>query len=84
MAETVAEGKDVEALSRAINRRKAALQRLKKGERPGIVSERYLRKLLKQAQRRKRKLLLDKARRAGKVAGEAQADTEGPATATKK
>lgn len=74
MAETVAADKEIEALSRAINRRKAALARLAKGERPGTLSERRLRKLLKQVQRRKRKILLDRARKAAKLAGEAPSE----------
>jgi hypothetical protein len=53
----------IDALSRAVNRRKTAMQKLKKGEKPGTIEERRLRKLLKQAQRRKRKALTDKARR---------------------
>jgi hypothetical protein len=55
----------LEALSRAVNRRKAALRKLAAG-RPAAVDERHARKLLKQAQRRKRKLEGDIARHAGR------------------
>ncbi len=49
-----------------IARRKAALQKLKAGgEKPGMLSERRLRKLAKQTQRRKAKLLKDQKRRSG-------------------
>jgi hypothetical protein len=53
----------LDAVSRAVNRRKTAMSKLKKGEKPGTIDERRLRKLLKQAQRRKKKLTVDQARR---------------------
>jgi hypothetical protein len=59
--------KAVADLDQEISRRKAALGRLKAGgERPGTVGERRLRKLLKEAQRRRARLLKDRARREGK------------------
>lgn len=85
MAEqNTATDKAIELLTRAINRRKAALERLKKGEKPGTIDERRLRKLLKQAQRRKRKLLLDRARKAAKLAGETEQESEAKSEPEKK
>jgi hypothetical protein len=63
----------LEEVSKAVNRRKTALIKLKKGEKPGTISERRLRKLLKQVQRRKRKILVDQARRQKKGATEGAA-----------
>lgn len=58
--------KRLERLSKAVDRRKAALGRLRGGgEKAGAVGERKLRKLLKRVQRRAKKLLADQARRAG-------------------
>jgi hypothetical protein len=74
MADSVKDA-TVDALSRAVNRRKTAMQKLKKGEKPGTIGERRLRKLLKQAQRRKRKALVDQARRAKPKGEEAAAAT---------
>jgi len=64
----------LEKVSKAVNRRKTALQKLKKGEKPGTVPERKLKKLLKQAQRRKKKILTQQARHRKKgAAAEASA-----------
>ncbi|MHC4250704.1 MAG: hypothetical protein ACYS9X_16375 [Planctomycetota bacterium] len=74
--------KKLETLSRAVNRRRDALQKLR-GGRPSAVSERQLRKLVKQAQRRKSKLEKDLGRHAVKKPSappEAPAATEAPAT----
>ncbi|MHC5054065.1 MAG: hypothetical protein ACYTKD_05030 [Planctomycetota bacterium] len=57
--------KKLETLSRAVNRRRGALQKLR-GGRPSGVDERHLRKLVKQAQRRKKKLEKDLERHAVK------------------
>ena len=53
-----------------ITRRRRALARKKEkaGEKSGILSESELRKLVKQATRRKAKLVRDRDRRAGKKA----------------
>ena len=65
MAETSSKVEDgLERLSRAVNRRRGALKKLSSGA-PSAVDERRLRKLVKQAQRRKRKIEGDLARRAG-------------------
>ncbi len=65
--------KKVEKLSGAVDRRKAALGRLRGGgEKAGAVGERRLLKLLKRVQRRTKKLLADQARRAGGKAGESE------------
>ena len=73
MAETGKKVKDgLEKLSRALNRRKGALEKLRNG-RPSAVNEKRLKKLLKQAQRRKRKIEADLARRAGGKGAEGEA-----------
>jgi hypothetical protein len=60
-------GKAVAELEAVIARRKAALAKFRAGgEKRGTVDERRLVKLLKQAQRRKFKLLRDKKRHEGK------------------
>ncbi len=65
--------KKLEKLSGAVDRRKAALGKLRGGgEKAGAVGERRLVKLLKQAQRRAKKLLADQARRAGGKAVEGE------------
>ena len=69
-------------VSRAVNRRKSALQKLR-GGRPSAVGERQLRKLVKQAQRRKKKLEKDLERHAVKkpsAVTEAPAAADAPAT----
>ena len=72
MAETSKKvGDRIQKLSRAVNRRKDALQKLSSGA-PSAVGERRLRKLTKQAQRRKRKIELDLARRAGSEGAEGE------------
>ncbi len=60
--------KQIAAQDELIARRKKALVRKKEnaGERAGILSERELRKLLKQAQRRRARLVRDRDRRAKK------------------
>jgi hypothetical protein len=58
----------LEKVSKAVNRRKTALQKLKKGEKPGTITERKLKKLLKQAQRRKKKILTQQAKHTKKGA----------------
>ncbi len=64
--------KAVAELDGTIARRKAALAKLKAGgDRPAIVDERRLRRLVKQVQRRKAKLLKDRKRRSG-MQGEAE------------
>ena len=67
--------KKLETFSRAVNRRKGALQKLRGGS-ASAVDERQLRKLVKQAQRRMRKLEKDLGRHAVKKPGEAQAAGE--------
>ena len=52
----------LEAATRAVNRRKTAMVKLKQGDKPGTVTERRMKKLLKQAQRRQRKLLKAQAK----------------------
>ena len=74
--------KKLETLSRAVNRRKGALQKLR-GGRPSAVGERQLRKLVKQAQRRKRKLEKDLDRHAvKKPSAPSEASAEAPAAET--
>ena len=65
----------LKAVSTAVNRRKGALQKLKSG-RPSAVGERQLRRLIKQAQRRKKKLEKSIERHAVKKSGEAEAAAE--------
>ena len=67
--------KKLATLSRAANRRKDALRRLRGGS-AGAVGERRLRKLVKQAQRRKRKIEKDLVRHAGKKADEVGSETQ--------
>ena len=70
--------KKLAKVTTAANRRKGALQKLRNG-RPSAVSEQALRKLVKQAQRRKRKFAKDLERHAVKkpaVAEAAEAATE--------
>ena len=67
-AAAAAAGK-IEKLTRAVNRRKQAFEKLKAGK-PSAVGERRMRKLVKRAQRRKGKFLADQARRAGKKPAE--------------
>jgi hypothetical protein len=69
-AAAAAAAEEIEKLTRAVNRRKQALGKLKAGG-PSGVSERSCSKLLRRAQRRKRKFLADQARRAGKKPAEA-------------
>ena len=68
-AAAAAAGK-IERLTRDVNRREQAFEKLKAG-RPSAVGERRMRKLVKRAQRRKGKFLTDQARRAGKKPAEA-------------
>ena len=70
-------GKKIEKLTRAVNRRREALGRLKAGG-ACAVSERRCSKLLKQAQRRRRKLL-DRARRSAKSPARAEGGEGEPA-----
>ncbi len=66
MGETITRmAKKLEKTSRAANRRKDALKKLRNG-RPSAVGERQLRKLVKQAQRRKKKFEKDLERHAVK------------------
>ncbi len=65
--------KKLEKLTGAVDRRKAALGKLRGGgEKAGGVGERQLIKLLKRAQRRAKKLLADQARLAGGKAVEGE------------
>jgi len=76
MAETSTKtGKKLKTVSTAVNRRKGALQKLRNG-RPSAVDERHLRKLIKQAQRRKKKLEKNVERHAVKKSGGAEAAAE--------
>jgi len=63
----------VAELDEKIRRRKSALEKAEKGgERPGVVGVRRLRKLVKQVERRKAKLVKDQGRRsAGKKGADA-------------
>ena len=63
--------KEIAVQDELIARRKKALARRrdKTGQKPGTLSERQLKKLIKQAQRRKAKLARDRDRRAGKKKG---------------
>jgi len=83
MAETITKPeKKLKTVSTAANRRKGALQKLK-GGRPSAVDERHLRRLIKQAQRRKKKLEKSIERHAVKKSGEAETagEAEAPAEA---
>ena len=70
--------KKLEKVSRAANRRKGALDKLKAG-RPSAVDERNLRKLVKQAQRRKKKFAAELERHAVKKPSAAPEAAEAPA-----
>lgn len=73
--------KKLEKVSRAANRRKGALDKLKAG-RPSAVGERQLRKLVKQAQRRKKKFAAELERHAVKKPSAAAEPAEAPAAET--
>jgi hypothetical protein len=68
--------KKLATATRAANRRKGALEKIHNG-RPSVVSEKHLRKLVKQAQRRKTKFAKELERHAVKkpVVAEAAAET---------
>ncbi len=72
--------KKLATVTRAANRRKGALAKIRNG-RPSAVSERALRKLVKQAQRRKRKFAKDLERHAVKKSGGTETATETAAEA---
>ena len=79
MAETITKvEKKLKTVSTAVNRRKGALQKLKSG-RPSAVDERHLRRLIKQAQRRKKKLEKSVERHAVKKPSVADTTAETPA-----
>ncbi len=67
--------KKLATVTRAANRRKGALKKIHNG-RSSVVSEKHLRKLVKQAQRRKNKFAKDLERHAVKKPGGAEAAAE--------
>ena len=70
--------KKLATASRAANRRKGALEKIHNG-RPSVVSEKHLRKLVKQAQRRKNKFAKELERHAVKKPAVAEAPAEAAA-----
>jgi len=79
MAETSTKAeKKLKTITTAVNRRKGALQKLRNG-RPSAVDERHLRRLIKQAQRKKKKLEKSIGRHAVKKSGVADTPADTPA-----